>query len=127
MHDSLEQCRLSQLNVGLRKPVLCKLLWEKEPPRNVQLLIMGVPRQLNDLTPIKEQWRDGVERIGHADEQNLGQVDWNVEVMLLTGHPYRTKNRLKVRGCEEMYVEGHILLQIEDLEQCHGWVTVVVT
>jgi hypothetical protein len=46
-----------------------------EPPRNVQLLIVGVPRQLNDLTPIEERRRDGVERIGHADEQNLRQVD----------------------------------------------------
>ena len=56
MHDSLEQRGLSQLNVGLHKPVLCKLLWEKEPLCNVQLLIVGVPRQLNDLTPIEEQW-----------------------------------------------------------------------
>ena len=98
MRDSLEQRWLSQLNAGLRKPVLCKLLQEKEPPRNVQLLIMGVLRQSNDLTPIGERWRDGVECIGRADEQNQGQVDRNIEVMILTGHPYQNKKRTRGEG-----------------------------
>ena len=55
MRDRLEQRGLSQLDVGLRKPVLRELLREKEPPRNVQLLVVSVPRQLNDLTPIEER------------------------------------------------------------------------
>ena len=44
MRDRLEQRGLSQLDVGLRKPVLCELLREKEPPRNVWLLVMCIPR-----------------------------------------------------------------------------------
>ena len=51
----LEQRGLSQLNVRLRKPVLSELLKEKEPPRNVQLLVVSVPKQLDDLTPVEER------------------------------------------------------------------------
>jgi hypothetical protein len=55
MCDRLEQRGLSQLNVCLRKPVLRELLREEESPRNVKLLVVRVPRQLNDLTPIEER------------------------------------------------------------------------
>ena len=55
MRDSLEQRGLSQLNVGFRKPVLRELLGKKEPPRNVQLLVVSVPKQLDDLTPVEER------------------------------------------------------------------------
>ena len=68
---------------------------------------------------------DCVERIGHADEQNLRQVDRSVQVMILTGLSYQKKS-LEVRGREETYVEGHISHRIEDLKQRRGWVTVVV-
>jgi hypothetical protein len=35
-------------------------------------------------------------------------------------------NKNAREGCEETYVESHILLWVEDLEQRRGWVTVIV-
>ena len=56
------------MNMVLGKPVLCELLRKEEASCDVQLLIVGVARELDDLAAIEEWWRGGVERVGRTDE-----------------------------------------------------------
>ena len=66
--DHTKECRLSYLNMFFGQPVLRELLQKEEASCDVQLLIVGVARELDDLATIEEWWRDGVERIGRTDK-----------------------------------------------------------
>jgi len=44
-----------------RQPILHELLRKEEPPRDVQLLIVRVARELDHFTSIEEWWQDGIE------------------------------------------------------------------
>ena len=41
-----------------------------------------VPRDVDDLHSVPERVGDGVEHVGGAEEQDLGEVNWHVEVVV---------------------------------------------
>jgi len=47
-----------------RQPILHELLRKEEAPRDVQLLIVRVARELDHFTSIEEWWQDGIEHVG---------------------------------------------------------------
>ena len=66
---------------------------------DLDLLLLGVARQLDDLHPVAQGGRDRVEQVGRGDEQHLAQVERHLEVVVL---------------------EAEVLLRVEDLEQRRG-------
>jgi hypothetical protein len=84
MRDHAEERRLSQLNMCFGQAVLRELLRKEEAPRNVQLFIVRVARELYHLAPIEKWRRDGVERVGRTDEKDLRKIDGNVNIVVLS-------------------------------------------
>ena len=72
--------------------------------RDGQLLVGEVAGQVDDLHAVQQRPRYGIQLVGRADEQYLGQVERHVEVMVQ---------------------EVGVLLRVQHLQQGRGRVTVV--
>ena len=48
-------------------------------------------RELDNLTPVQQRGRDGVEGVGRADEQDLAEIDGYVDVVVLWDVEYKCK------------------------------------
>jgi len=107
----------------LGQPVLRELLRKEESSCDVQLFIVGVARELDHLTAIKEWWRDGVEGIGRTDEKNLRKIDRHVNVMILSIIQIVSYD---VRTCQGTYIESDVLFRIQHLEQGCRRIPVIV-
>ena len=51
-------------------------------PADEDLLVLGVPVELDQLHPVKQRARDGVEHVGRGQEDHVGQVELDLEVMV---------------------------------------------
>lgn len=76
--------------------VILELLGQQELTNNVALVVVGVAGDLDDLHAIAERRRDGVHLVGVGDEEDLGEVDRDLDVVV---------------------AEGVVLLGIEHLEE----------
>jgi len=95
MTDDVEDRRVADLEFAILQAVLLDLLRQQIAPRNVLLLVLGVAGQPDHLHAVEERRRD-IQRVGGADEHDLGQVEIDLEVMV---------------------GEGRVLLRIEHFEQ----------
>ena len=43
---------------------------------------LDLPRDVDDLHPVPERVGDGVQHVGRAEEEDLGEVDWDIEVVV---------------------------------------------
>ena len=50
--------------------------------RGNQPASLDLPRDVDDLHPVPERVRDGVQHVGRAEEEHLGQVHRDVQVMV---------------------------------------------
>ena len=50
---------------------------------DVRLLVVGVPRQLDDLAPVQEWGGNGVESVGSTDEEDGREVERDIDVVIL--------------------------------------------
>jgi len=66
------------------------------PPGDLNLLVLGVAREMDDLHPVAERRQDRVEEVRRRDEQDSRQIERDVEVVV---------------------PEGRILFWIEHLEE----------
>ena len=57
-------------------------LWNEILLSDDQLLFCDVSADVDDLHPVSQRLRDGLGRVGRADEQNSGQVDRHVQVVV---------------------------------------------
>src|SRR4051794_973313 len=67
----------------------------------MELLLNRVAGEVDYLHPILEGWWDRVEDVRRGDEQHLGEVEGQVEVVV---------------------AEGGVLRRVEDLEHRAGWI-----
>jgi hypothetical protein len=56
---------------------------QQVPAGDGELLLVEVARQVNDLHAVEQRARNGVELIGGADEQHLGQIEIDVQVVVV--------------------------------------------
>ena len=68
------------------------------PPGDLQLLLLGVARQLQHLHAVAQRWRDGVERVGGGDEHHLGEIEGQIEVVVAEGVVLLRVQHLQQRG-----------------------------
>ena len=74
-------------------------------PGDGELLLLGVAVEADDLEAVEQRAGDGLGHVGGNDEQHLGQVELDLEVVV---------------------TEGVVLGRVEHLEQGRGWVAPVV-
>ena len=76
--------------------VVFELARNEVPGRDLDLLLLGVPLQVEDLHPVLERGRNRIHHVRGGDEQHVRQVEREVQVVV---------------------PEGVVLLGIEDLEE----------
>ena len=94
--DYLERLFLEFDEFG-REPVLAKLLRNEELPGDHDLFFFRVAGQLQDLHPVFQGRRYGVEDIRRGNKHHLGQVKRHFQVVV---------------------AEGPVLFGVEDLQEC---------
>ena len=94
--DELGHRLVGDLDVLGLEAVVLHLLGDQEALPDLDLLLLRVARQRDDLHPVAQGGRDGVEQVAGGDEEHLGQVEGHLQVVVL---------------------EGVVLLRVEDLEQ----------
>ena len=95
-----------ELDVLRGDPVLFDLARNQVAEGNVPLLLLGVALQLDNLHAVAQRLRHRVEDVGGADEQDLGEVEGLIEIVI---------------------AERVVLLRIENLEQRRGRVATEIT
>ena len=73
---------LGELHLLRQQPVRPELLGEEELDGDLQLFVLGVAGQLEHLEPIAERRRHGVQGVGGADEEDAGEVEGDVQVVV---------------------------------------------
>ncbi len=94
--DDLEQRVIGDLAAIVGQAVILELLGHEELARDVLLVLPRVTRELDDLEAIAERPRDRIELVRGRDEQHLGEVEVDLEVVV---------------------AERRVLLRVQDLEQ----------
>lgn len=85
-----------------RQPSFPHLSSDQEVAGDVQLLLVRVPRQTQRLHPVQKWCRDRIQRVGRGDEEHLGQIKRQVQVVV---------------------AEFVVLRRIEDFQQGGGRIT----
>ena len=96
-HDVQER-RIRHLQLLVLQAVVLHLLRHQVAPPDVDLLVFGVAGQTDDFHAIEQRRRD-VQAVRRAHEHHLGQVEIDLQVMI---------------------VEGRVLLRIEHFQQRRG-------
>ncbi len=94
-HELLERV-LGEGDVLLRQAVRLDLLGDEVALRDLDLLPLGVAGQADHLQAVLQGLGDGVEHVGGGDEEDRGEVELDVEVVV---------------------GEGVVLLRVQDLEE----------
>ena len=72
-------------HIVLGDAVVLELLGQQELTDDVALVVVGVAGDLDDLHAIAERRRDGVHLVGVGDEEDLGEVDRDLYVVVAEG------------------------------------------
>src|SRR5260370_36786230 len=79
--------------------VLFGLLWDQVLVSDVQLLFSRVAWQFDDLHAVPQRFRDGIHPVRRGNEDNLGEIERHIEIVI---------------------AEGVVLLRVENLHQRRG-------
>jgi hypothetical protein len=93
--DDRAQRLVGEVGLALGQPVALDLARHEVAPRDLELLLGGVARQLDDLHAVAQRPRDRVELVRGADEEDVREVERQVHVVV---------------------AEGRVLLGVEHLE-----------
>src|SRR5579863_9413308 len=103
--DDLENGIILEDDVLIAQAGLLALLLDEILARDLQLFKFGVALQAKDFHAVLQRRGNGVSHVGGGDEQDLGEVVINVEVVVL---------------------EGGVLFGVEDFEQSRGGIAAEV-
>ena len=92
-------------NIIRGQPVAVELALEEVIPGDGELLFLGIAVEPDDLHPIEQRRRDGVRHVRGRDEQDFGQIQVHLEVVV---------------------AERMVLRRIEHLEQRRRWIAAPV-
>src|SRR5262249_6916502 len=74
-----------ELDFRVAKPVFSLLLWNQVPFDDLQLLFLGVPRQLQHFHAVAQGRRNRIEDIRRGQEQDPGKIKGYVQIVVLKG------------------------------------------
>ena len=85
-------------------------------PRDLQLLVFGVAGEADDLHPVQQRPRNGVEHIGGGDEHDPGEVERHPEIIVAKGRVLLGIEHFQHRGRR---IALNAAPQLVDLVQHH--------
>ena len=80
--DDLGDRLVGQRELVRREAVLGELARDEVLPRDRELLVLGVAGELDDLEAVEERPRDALEEVRGRDEEDLGEVERDAEVVV---------------------------------------------
>ena len=78
----------------------------------VDLLVLGVAVQADQLHPVEQRLGDGLDHVGRGDEQHVGQVELDLEVVVAERVVLRRVEHLEQRGRRVAPVVGAELVDL---------------
>ena len=115
LDDRVER-RIGELDLRGLQPVGLELARDQVPLGDVELLLDGVAGELDDLHPVLERRRDRVEDVRRRDEEDLGEVERQVEVVVAEGRVLRRVEHLEHRAGGVAAEVGAHLVDLVDHE-----------
>src|SRR5262249_22457240 len=97
---------VGELGLFRRQPVRGELPFDEIPLRDLELLVLGVAREIDDLHAVAQWSRNVVDDIRGADEHDSRQIDWHAEIIV---------------------AESRVLLQVQHREERRGGVALDAT
>ena len=114
MADDAQDRLCGKLDVLLLKPVGFALLLEQVALGDTKLLVFGIARDPDDFHAILQGPWDALQGIGGGDEQHLGEVVVDVQVMVVEGAVLFGVQHLKQSGGEiATEIGGHLVHLVE--------------
>jgi hypothetical protein len=96
---------VGELDLGVFEAVFVELSGDEVTPGYLEFFGGGIAGDLDDFEAVAEGWVDGFEPIGGGDEEDAGEIEGEVEVVV---------------------GEGMVLLGVEDFQESGGWVAAEV-
>ena len=116
LHDREDRIVL-HAKLGFGEAVLLPLTLEQVPLHNLELLGLGISREVDALHSIEEWTRNPIQIVRRGDEQHLGKVERNPQIVIDEGRVLCRVEHLEQRGAR-VALEGHAklvyLVQQED-------------
>jgi hypothetical protein len=81
--DDLGERLVGDLEFRGLETVALQLLGDEVLPRDVELLVLGVTREVDDLHAVLQRRRDRVEQVRRRYEHHVGQVERHFEIVVL--------------------------------------------
>ena len=103
---------LGKLDLLRRDAVLLDLARNEVAEGNVHLLLLAVALQEDQLHPVQQRRRNGIEHVGRADEEHLRQIERHVKVVVAEDVVLLRVKRLKKRGRR---IAAEVAAQLVDL------------
>ena len=100
--DDRDQGGVGELDLRGLQPIGGDLARHQVATRDVALLLQRVARQLDRLHAVLQGPRDRVEHVGRCDEEDLGEVELEVEVVVAEGIVLRRVEHLEHRQGGEL-------------------------
>src|SRR5581483_10275247 len=89
-----------------------QLLRDQVPPRDLDLLLLGIAGELDHLHAVPERGGDRIEDVSRRDEHDARKVERHVEVVVLEGIVLLRIEHLEERGCR---IAAEIHAELVDL------------
>ena len=80
--EDLHERRVVERDVGRGQPVLLRFPRDQVAPRDLELLLVHVPGNLDHFEAVQERGRDEIEHVGGRDEQRLREIERDLDVVV---------------------------------------------
>ena len=76
------QSRVRKTYLANSEAVLGQLARDQIAFGDLQFVVLGVARQIDDFEPVAQRRRHGIEHVGGRDEQHARQIEWHVQIVI---------------------------------------------
>src|SRR5262249_55793123 len=76
---------LREVDLAGLQAALLELPGDEVSPGDLDLLVLRIPRELDQVHPVAKRRRDRLQQVGRADEEHLRQIEGEVEVVIPEG------------------------------------------
>ena len=119
-HDAPQRV-VADRHVGGGEPVALQLASQQVVARDLHLLVLGVAVEADHLEAVQERAGDGLEHVRRGQEQHVGQVEIDLEVVVAERVVLRGVEHLEQRRRRVTPPVGPELVDlVEDDDRVHG-------
>ena len=119
--DDPANARLGHGHLVVAQAVAADLAGHEVIAGDGDLLVLGVAVEAHDLHAVEQRTGDGLDHVGRRDEQHVGQVEVDFEVVVAEGVVLRGVEHLEQRGARVASPVGADLVDlVEQEDRVHG-------